>query len=105
MYYDDRVYCIFTEVIRVSLFEFVLMIVFGSFFAFTGWRIWKKEQINLIHDYHYTKVKEEDKKPYTKKMGKATIIMGIGMYLTGAIDFVTKNTYGWIAFGISLFDG
>lgn len=85
----------------MSLFEFILMMVFGSFFAFTGWRIWKKEQITLIHDYHYTKVSEEDKKPYTERMGKATIIMGIGMWLTGVIDFVTQTPYGWIAFGIS----
>ena len=31
----------------------------------------EKERINLIHDYHYTKVKEKDKKAYTSIMGKA----------------------------------
>ena len=60
----------------------------------------EKKQITLIHDYHYTKVTEKDKKPYTEKMGKATIIMGIGMFLTGVIDFISSTEYGWIVFGI-----
>lgn len=82
------------------MFELILLLVAGSLFVFLGWRIWKKEQITLIHDYHYTKVTQTDKKPYTEKMGKATILMGTGMFLTGIIDFVSNTTYGWIAFGI-----
>lgn len=63
-------------------------------------KIWKKEKITLIHDYHYTKVKEEDKKPYTEKMGKAIIIMGTGICLMGIIDFISSSMYGVIAVGI-----
>lgn len=87
------------------LFELIIMIVIGSLSIFLGWRIWKKEQITLIHSYHYTKVAEADKKPYTEKMGKAIIIMGIGTFLTGVIDFVSNTAYGWIAFGISFIGG
>lgn len=76
------------------------MILIGSIFLFLGWRIWKKEQITLIHDYHYTNVSEKDKKFYTEKMGKACIIIGIGIILTGIIDFISKTSYGWIFFGI-----
>lgn len=82
------------------VFELVLLGIFGLLFSFTGWRIWKKEQINLIHDYHYTKVLEKDKKPYTEKMGKACILMGIGMVLTGIVDLITKSVYGWVCFTI-----
>lgn len=82
------------------MFELILILVIGLLFIFLGWRIWKKEQITLIHDYHYTKITERDKKPYTEKMGKACIIMGIGMILTGIIDFISKTAYGWICFGI-----
>ena len=78
----------------------ILMILSGSLFLFLGWRIWKKEHITLIHVYHYSKVSESDKKFYTEKMGKACIVIGIGMILTGIIDFVTKTAYGWIFFGV-----
>lgn len=51
------------------MFELILMISMGLLFIFLGWRIWKKEQITLIHSYHYTKVAEKDKKAYTEKNG------------------------------------
>ncbi|PKM95614.1 MAG: DUF3784 domain-containing protein [Firmicutes bacterium HGW-Firmicutes-1] len=82
------------------MFELVLMIFLGALFDYIGWQIWKKEHITLIHSYHYTKVKDKDKKPYTKAMGKAVITMGTGMILTGLIDFITGTSYGWIFFGI-----
>ena len=85
--------------------ELILMMLIllpvGLSFIFIGWRIWKKEQITLIHDYHYTRVAEKDKKSYTEKMGKACIIMGIGMILMmGIINFTSKIAYGVIFFGI-----
>jgi hypothetical protein len=35
-----------------------------------------------------------------KKMGKACIVMEIGMVLQGTIDFITNTFYGWIIFGV-----
>lgn len=78
----------------------IFLILIGLIFDFIGWCIWRKEQITLIHDYHYTNVAEKDKKPYTEKMGKACIVMGLGMTLTGIIDFITNTLYGWTFFGI-----
>jgi preprotein translocase subunit Sss1 len=80
--------------------SFMILLVIGLALIFIGWRIWKKEQITLIHDYHYTRVAEKDKKSYTEKMGKACIIMGIGMILMGIINFISKTAYGWIFYGI-----
>jgi uncharacterized protein YacL len=90
---------------EVSMFEFVFMVLIGLLFSYLGWRIWKKEQITLIHKYHYTKVSEKDKKPYTEKMGKACIVMGIGMILTGTIDLITTTFNGWIFFGVFFISG
>lgn len=87
------------------LFELVLMLALGTLFCVLGWKIWKKEQITLIHDYHYSKLKEIDKKAYTTLMGKAMLLMGAGNYLTGIIDFITSTSYGWIAFGVSFIGG
>lgn len=80
------------------MINLILMIPLGLLFIFLGWRIWKKEQITLIHDYHYTRVAEEDKKPYTERIGKACIIIGIGSTLTGVINFIMNTTSGWICF-------
>lgn len=76
--------------------KLILMIPLRLLSIFLGWRIWKEEQITLIHDYNYTRVAEEDNKPYTERIGKACIIIGIGSILTGIINFVTNTTYGWM---------
>lgn len=83
------------------MFILSFMVILGLIFIFIGWRIWKKEQITLIHSYHYTKVSENDKKPYTEKMGKACILMGLGIILTEIFNFATRTTYGWVVFVIS----
>lgn len=83
------------------LFELILLLIIGVIFIWIGISIWKKEKISLIHSYHYTKVKEENKKAYTEQMGKGVIIIGSGMILTGVVGYVTKTTYGWIFFVLS----
>ncbi len=55
----------------------------GLLFVYLGLLLWIKEKINIMHDYHYTKVKETDKKPYTRIMGIAMIVIGIGCLLSG----------------------
>jgi len=83
-----------------DVFELILMVFVGLLFLFLGWSIWKKEQITLIHSYHYQKVSEENKKDYTEEMGKSIIFIGIGILLTGIIDFITRTSYGWLFFTI-----
>lgn len=82
----------------INLFELILMFILGLIFLYLGWRIWKREQITLIHSYHYTKVSEEDKRSYTEVMGKSLIFIAIGLVLTGVTGFITKTSYGWIFF-------
>lgn len=72
----------------------------GCLCLFLGWRIWKKEQITLIHAYHYKRVAEKDKKPYTEKMGKAVMLVGIGIILTAAAELATGSAYSWALFAV-----
>ena len=81
------------------LLEFIVLSVIGIIFLIIGWLIWKREKINLIHNYHYENVAEADKKAYTALMGKGAVTIGIGIILTGIIYFITQTGWGWIAFG------
>ncbi|MCU6762490.1 Domain of uncharacterised function (DUF3784) [uncultured Roseburia sp.] len=81
-------------------FELIFLFLCGILFFYLGWQIWKKEKINLIHDYHYKKVKDIDKKAYTGQIGKAMLVIGAGIILTGIVDFITSSLYGWCFFGI-----
>lgn len=86
-------------------FELIFLLVIGALFFYLGWKIWKEEKITYIHDYHYKKVKDIDKKPYTEQMGKALLVIGTGIVLTGMIDFLTDSLYGWWCFGITFCAG
>lgn len=76
------------------------MLLVGSLFFYLGWQIWKKEKIALIHDYHHKKVQNTDKKAYTKQIGKAMLVIGSGIILTGIVDFFTDSLWGWCIFGL-----
>lgn len=85
--------------------ELTILLSVGFLFCYLGWKIWKKEQMNLIHDYHYTKVKDSDKKAYTAKIGKALLLIGAGAIVTGILDFTATLQYSWLPFGICLCAG
>lgn len=84
-----------------DLTVFIIMLVLGVLFTYLGYLIWIKEKIELIHDYHYQKVSEADKKPYTGLMGKAVIVIGVGSILTGIINITLHTDKCMIAFGVS----
>jgi len=54
--------------------------------------------VDLIHSYHYKRVAEENKRAYSAAMGKGILLMGIGVLLTGMINYATGTVYGWICF-------
>lgn len=68
----------------------ILFILIGAMLVIIGLILWKKQKISLIHDYHYTKVKAEDIKSYTKVMGKATIATGMSFMLMGILEMITS---------------
>lgn len=57
------------------LFKLIILLLVGALFIWLGILIWKKEKISLIHFYHYTKVKAEDKNAYTALMGKGVFVI------------------------------
>lgn len=60
-------------------------------FFYLGFLLWKRERIDIIHDYHVKKVKERDKKAYTTIMGKAMIVIAIGLAVSGIIGVMTDS--------------
>ena len=74
-----------------NIIFFLIMECGSVLFFYLGFLLWKKGKINIIHDYHYKKVKEEDKKAYTSIMGKAMIVIGIGIAISGIIGMLTDS--------------
>lgn len=74
----------------------------GLLCVWLGYSVWYKEKINLIHSYHYTKVKETDKKAYTTIIGKSVLLFGLGCILSALLAlFVFHSIAMMIPFGVS----
>jgi len=76
----------------------ILLIVFG-------YLIWKKEKISLLHDYHYDKVSEQDKKAFCTLSGIGVLSVGIGLLITAVILGITDSVKSFIAFAIGFAAG
>ena len=72
--------------------------IVGIMFVVIGCLIWKKEMISLLHDYHYEKVSEDDKKPFCTLSGVGVLLIGIGMLVTAVIFGGTESLWSFIAF-------
>ena len=77
-----------------------IMALCGLLLLLIGGVIWRQEKITLIHDYHYRKVKEQDKKAYTAVVGKGLMVMGAGVILSGVA--CALNREAWIGPALAL---
>lgn len=75
--------------------EIVTEIVVGIFLLWIAFQIGYKENIQLIHRYHYINVDRKDLKVYTTKMAKGTLGIGIGVILMPIINMISGSEAGY----------
>ena len=68
------------------IFGAIIEFAVGAACIILGLLIWKKQKINVIHEYHYQNVKAEDIPAYTRLMGIGQLIIGIGISVTGVLN-------------------
>ncbi len=83
----------------------IIVGLIGIICVVIGYFIWIKEKISLLHDYHYDKVREEDKKVFCTLSGVGVIFIGIGLLITAVLLFITDSPLSFISFGIGFATG
>ena len=83
----------------------IVLAAVGVLLTVLGLLIWKKEKINLLHDYHRDKVKDEDKKAFCKLSGSGVFIIGAALLMTGVVLAFTDSAFSFIVFGIGFILG
>ena len=73
----------------MELEELIVEIVIGLFLLFTSYQIGIKENITLLHGYHYTQLDPKDKKVFTKKIGIGTLLVSIGILVMPIINLIS----------------
>ena len=77
----------------------------GIVLVVLGCLIWKKEKISLLHDYHYDKVTEENKKAFCTIMGIGVLIIGFGLFVTAIMIGTTDSAWSFLAFVVGFVVG
>ena len=83
----------------------IVLAAVGVLLTVLGLLIWKKEKISLLHDYHYDKVKKEDKKAFCTLSGIGVLLVGAGLLVTAVILAFTVSALSFIAFCIGFIAG
>ena len=69
-------------------------------FLVVGYLIWKKQKISLLHEYHYDKLLENDKKAFCKLSGLGVISIGVGILVTAVVIGITNSAWSFVAFAV-----
>ena len=77
----------------------------GILFLALGWRLWKKEQIGLLMEYHRRRVSDGDKKRFCALTGLGLDIIGGGFLLSGAWFAVEESLVGFLPFAAGFLAG
>ena len=77
----------------------------GVIIIIMGWLVWKKEKINLFHDYHINKVSPENKADFCKQSGIGLIVIGVSLLITALILALTDSALSFICFAAGFIVG
>ena len=88
-----------------GIIETIITFPVGIIFIILGLLMLKKQKIQLIHDYHYKNVKQQDVKAYIRLWGIALTLWGCCSCLVGMIDFIFRSGIGWVLFMIGMVVG
>lgn len=77
----------------------------GILITVLGWLIWKKEKINLMHDYHVNKVSVENKQAFCKLSGIGLVVIGLGLLISGIILGLTDSPFSFVCFAVCFIAG
>lgn len=85
-----------------GLIEIIITLPTGIALVLVGLLLWKRQRIQLIHDYQHQNVKPQGVKPYTRLWGVALLILGACTTPIGIIDFIARTGFGWLLFALGL---
>lgn len=79
----------------------VILFAVSALLGVLGLRIWRGE-LSLIHDYHLTNLREEDKPAYGRGMALGLWLMGAGFVGSGVASLVEALTLSLVLLGAGI---
>ena len=73
--------------------------VVGIIILVIGLLIWWGKRISLLHSYHYTRVKSENKKAFCAMMGIGVSLLGISLIISAILLLITHSVLSFLGVG------
>jgi len=89
----------------MDVFAMLLLALTGLALLIIGWLLIARQRIGLIHSYHHTRVRREDRPAYTRWMGLGCLMMGAGCLLCGLVNHFAHTAWGWALFAAGFLAG
>lgn len=77
----------------------------GIVLLILGLLVWKKEKIDLLHDYHIDRVAPENKTAFCRLSGIGIVLIGAGLILTAAVFALTESVHSFLIFAAGMAAG
>lgn len=98
-------YLLYFMEVSTMVVTIIILGLIGIMLVVMGYMLWKKQRITLLHEYHYNKVSEKDKKAFCTISGIGVLFIGIGLLITGIVISFTDAAWSFIFFGIGFLVG
>ncbi|MGI6215214.1 MAG: hypothetical protein ACOYIT_05000 [Christensenellales bacterium] len=89
----------------IPLIIMIALMLCGLIAAYIGMRIWKDQKISYIHKHHRENIKDENIADFSKKIGQAIILIGIGISITSLLFIFTQSAWAWAIFALCFIVG
>lgn len=87
------------------IFAVILMSIVAIALLVIGYLIWRREKISLLHDYHYDKIRDEDKTAFCTLSGLGVIAIGTGLLITAVWFAIAESALAFLALAIGFAAG
>lgn len=77
--------------------EMIVELVLGAFLIFMSYQIGRKGNLALLHWYHYTNLKPEDRGIFAKRIGGGTFLTGAGVFVMPVLNLISGSELGYYA--------
>ncbi len=79
----------------MTIGEFAGELLIGLLLIGTSYQIGWKENISLLHSYHWRNISQEDRKPFAQKMGIGGMIVGLGIFCMPILNWLLGHEIGY----------
>ncbi|MDO5022092.1 MAG: hypothetical protein Q4E07_01975 [Eubacteriales bacterium] len=83
----------------------LLIMLCGLGVIYMGLQVWKHQKIAYLHSHHRDSLNKDDIPEYSRKIGRAIVLIGFGVVITSLLFILAQATWTWAIFALCFIVG